>query len=271
LYSTNPKKVPRSPIAHVVEDESTSLRDPNVRQQAGTGGPLSNWTIRMGSCAMREQQRRQDPLRQCTMMVRVLALKTFLKHFARQSGLYVASTSRLGIDVELDLARLSSTAPLKTIFDVGANFGQTACRFAKAFPLAEMICSFEPVPTSFMRLQEAVKSLPQVRTFNCALGDSPGTVQINVAPSAGSNSIKAIKAATGNVAVSIDTLDNVCDSNQIESVDLLKIDVEGFELPVLRGAIRRLSNGNIRYIYAECVFAPNAEMPPPVSSIYTTS
>jgi FkbM family methyltransferase len=187
-------------------------------------------------------------------------MKNALKHLALESGLYIANSCRLGIDVELDLARLSSESPLETIFDVGANFGQTACRFSKAFPSA-VICSFEPVPTSFSRLVEAVKSLPQVRTFNCALGDAAGSVQINIAANAGSCSIRSIKATSDSVDVSIDTLDNICDSNRIDVVDLLKIDVEGFELPVLRGASRRLSTGKVRYIYAECVLAPNAEMP----------
>jgi FkbM family methyltransferase len=188
-------------------------------------------------------------------------VKDYLKRLARESGFYVASIDRFGIDVDLDLARITSADPLKTIFDVGANIGQTARRFARAFPSADTICSFEPVPASFADLQATVKSLPQVRIFNCALGDAAGTVQISLGPNSLCNSLRSIRDATGSLAVSIDTLDNVCDSNQIDSVDLLKIDVEGFELPVLRGADRRLSSGKIRYIYAECVLAPNAEMP----------
>ena len=188
-------------------------------------------------------------------------MKEFFKRLARKSGLYATSTWRLGLDVEIDLGRLSYESPLKTIFDVGANFGQTACRFAKAFPLAETIYSFEPVPASFVRLRETVGSIPRVRIFNCALGDATGTIQMNLAPSAGSNSIRSILTTTGSVPVSIDTVDNFCDSNQVKFIDLLKIDVEGFELGVLRGANRHLSSGKIRYVYAECVFSPNAEMP----------
>jgi FkbM family methyltransferase len=187
-------------------------------------------------------------------------MKNALRRLALESGLYIANSCRLGMDVELDLARLSAESRLQTIFDVGANFGQTACRFSKAFPSAA-ICSFEPVPTSFSRLVEAVKYLPQVRTFNCALGDVVGIVQINIAASPGNCSIRSIKATSHTVDVSIDTVDNICDRNRIDVVDLLTIDVEGFELPVLRGASRRLSAGKVRYIYAECVFAPNAEVP----------
>jgi hypothetical protein len=66
-----------------------------------------------------------------------------LKNTARTLGIYLASIERLGIDLELDLARLTKVDPLMTIFDVGGNFGQTTCRFASAFPDAT-IFTFEP-------------------------------------------------------------------------------------------------------------------------------
>jgi Methyltransferase FkbM domain len=85
---------------------------------------------------------------------------------------------------------------------------------------------------------------------------------MNVTPgSSKSNSLRSIASSTGSVEVTIDTLDSFCDSRGIDLIDLLKNDVEGFELPVLQGAKRHLSSGTIRYIYVECVFAPNTEMP----------
>ena len=63
-----------------------------------------------------------------------LVIKSIMKDGARRLGLYVASADRLGIDLDLDLARLTIDRPVRTIFDVGGNFGQSALRFASAFP-----------------------------------------------------------------------------------------------------------------------------------------
>ncbi|HEY4357628.1 MAG TPA: FkbM family methyltransferase [Acidobacteriaceae bacterium] len=186
-------------------------------------------------------------------------MKELLKRSARQAGLFVANNERLGLDVDLDLARLTGYAPLKTIFDVGANFGQTACRFAQAFPAAS-IYSFEPVQDTFAKMKANVKRLPQVRAFQMALGDQTGTAEIHLAASAGSNSLKAVHGSTASEIIQVKTLDEVADENNVETIDLLKIDVEGFELQVLAGAARRLAQRRIRFIYAECVMDNDPEM-----------
>lgn len=187
-------------------------------------------------------------------------LKSVVKSFAERRGIYVCNPGRLGIDLNMDLNRFSADQPLGTIFDVGGNFGQTANDFASAFPSAQ-IFSFEPVPSSFARLQEAVKSLKQVKAFNIALGDKIGTVKINLTSDAAQNSIKYLEAAEEALEIPVDTIDHIAIENQIENIDLLKIDVEGYELPVLKGATRCLQEGRIRFVYAECVLSPNSEMP----------
>ena len=92
-------------------------------------------------------------------------IKNMMKSGARRLGLHVASSGRLGIDLELDLARLTTVQPVTTIFDVGGNFGQTALRFASAFPAAT-IFSFEPVPTSFERLVQSTRDNERIKAFN---------------------------------------------------------------------------------------------------------
>jgi FkbM family methyltransferase len=187
-------------------------------------------------------------------------IKNMIKSGARRFGLHLGSTGRLGIDLELDLARLTPNQPLSTIFDVGGNFGQTARRFASAFPTAT-IFSFEPVPTSFELLVRSTNGNERIKAFNLAMGDAAGTATIHLTDSAGSNSIIRVDSATGAVDVSVDTVDGFADRHAIGTIDLLKIDVEGYELQVLKGASRRLSEGRIRFIFAECVFSPNSEMP----------
>jgi FkbM family methyltransferase len=186
--------------------------------------------------------------------------KRFLKSIARRLGVNLSSTERLGMDLELDLARLTANFPLRTIFDVGGNFGQTALRFVSAFP-GSTIYSFEPVPTSFERLVKSVKAYPRVKPVNVAIGDVEGKVAMNVTPAAGCNSIKQVLNATESICVNVETIDGFCIKNSILEIDLLKIDVEGYELQVLKGAQRLLDDGKIRFVFAECVFSPNSETP----------
>src|SRR5713226_9418758 len=183
-----------------------------------------------------------------------------MKDGARRLGLYLASADRLGIDLDLDLARLTPNQPVRTIFDVGGNFGQSALRFASAFPMAT-IFSFEPVPTSFERLIRSTKHIERIKPFNLAMGDAAGVVTMHLTDSAGSNSIVRVGSVIGAVDVSIDTIDAFASRQETGMIDLLKIDVEGYELQVLRGATRRLSEGRIRFVFAECVFSPNSELP----------
>jgi FkbM family methyltransferase len=187
-------------------------------------------------------------------------IKDIMKGGARRLGLYFASTGRLGIDVDLDLARLTADRPVRTIFDVGGNFGQTALRFASAFPMAT-IFSFEPVPTSFERLIRSTRHIERIKPFNLAMGDGAATATMHLTDSAGGNSLVRVGSAIGAVDVSIDTIDAFSSRQTAGTIDLLKIDVEGYELQVLRGASRRLSEGRIRFVFAECVFSPNSEMP----------
>jgi FkbM family methyltransferase len=187
-------------------------------------------------------------------------MKDTLKGIARTFGINLCSNDHLGVDIELDLARLTATEPLGTIFDVGGNFGQTALLFAKAFPAAT-IYTFEPVPSSFSRLQKAVCGHNRIKLFNTALGDKAGTITMNLTQSAGSNTILQSSAATGSVTVTINTIDSFVTTNAIEVIDLLKIDVEGYELPVIEGAAQLIKRGGIRYIYAECVLPKDDQSP----------
>jgi hypothetical protein len=59
------------------------------------------------------------------------------------------------------------------------------------------------------------------------------------------------------VAVNVDTVDEYCKRQQVSMIDILKIDVQGTELAVLRGAETNLSSHRIRIIYCEVLFAEN--------------
>ncbi len=187
-------------------------------------------------------------------------LKDLLKRAARKAGWNLCSADRLGVDPELDLARLTAGDPIRTVFDAGGNFGQSALRFAGAFPDATVF-TFEPFPSSFARLQVAAAGHARIRPFNVALGAAPGTATLHVTPSAGNNSLFPTPTAEATVEVSVDTAEAVAAAHAVTVIDLLKMDVEGSELDVLAGAAGLLRAGRIRFVFAECVFAPDPDWP----------
>jgi FkbM family methyltransferase len=179
-----------------------------------------------------------------------------LKLMLRRIGLNVCSADRLGVDVEVDLKRLETEESFKTIFDVGGNFGQSALKFSRAFPHATVL-SFEPVPDSFHQLETRTAKTPNVQAFNFGFGDAPGRFQIQIQPDSQGNSLSSKSSGGSAVEVRLETVDAFAAENDIKPIDLLKIDVEGFELQVLQGASGMLRDGAVRHVFAECVFAPD--------------
>lgn len=171
-----------------------------------------------------------------------------------------------GIDLANDLRRLGIHAKIRTVFDVGANVGQTALRFRKAFPLAK-IHSFEPVTRTFNALQENLASVRGVVTHQLAFGSANEARAILLASSSDLSSFhntgwgrSSLTGATEQVRVA--RIDDFCESVAIENVDLLKVDAEGHDLEVLKGAERMFSAGKIVAALVEVVLCPSENRVP---------
>jgi FkbM family methyltransferase len=137
--------------------------------------------------------------------------------------------------------------PRPVVYDVGANYGYYALKAAAA---GKRVCAFEPVSTTFATLEQSVSRNPgleKVRLFRLALGAQPGTATITRYGSSGNNSIvpRSESAVShigiiGTEEVSVATIDELIAAGMIEPPGLIKIDTEGFELAVLRGAEQTL-------------------------------
>lgn len=161
-----------------------------------------------------------------------------------------------GVRWEDDLAYYLQGRPLRVAIDVGAHHGETARRLVNRFPGASVHC-FEPIPASFRRLEQAVANLGVV-CVPAALGDHAGTVQMGLGRSSFTSGFGATGPAVG---VTVQTLDAYVASTAIDTVGLLKIDVEGHEPSVLRGATQLLEASRIEYILCECEFHRRPEEP----------
>lgn len=140
--------------------------------------------------------------------------------------------------------------------DVGANLGYATCLMARLVGTGGRVWSFEPNPALHARLTGNISAnghMPRVTLSFAAASDHSGTASLIIpewnAQNEGLSHLADVgDAGTEGVEVALVTLDDVIDA---PSIDLLKIDVEGHELSVLRGADRLLSQGRVRDILFE--------------------
>jgi len=157
------------------------------------------------------------------------------------------------------------TTESRHIFDVGANIGQSISRYRDIFPGC-FITSFEPNPTIFSQLEKNWGSEPGITLNRVALSDFTGhapffLTRVSEASSLLRPTKRMIELSTERkydhetVKVPTMTLDRYCRSNNIRNIDVLKLDVQGAELSVLKGAKNLLKAGNVKIIYSEVIFA----------------
>lgn len=161
-----------------------------------------------------------------------------------------------GVRWSEDVAHYLQGRPLSVAFDVGAHRGETTLMLLDAFPGAQ-IHSFEPLPENFAALQQATASTA-AHAINAAVSDSSGVLEIARGEASYQSGVDAVGE---RIEVRSLTVDEYSDAQGIERLGLLKIDTEGHEESVLRGARGRLEAGAIEFVVCECEFAPRPDEP----------
>lgn len=150
--------------------------------------------------------------------------------------------------VDSSLGVLEYLSPGMVVLDVGGNIGQTAMPMALKVGSTGQIYSFEPFPCTYQKFLNNLslnEKICNVRAVNLALGAEADELHMNVKSTlnSGENSIVRAEQAHGEglVSVSVSTIDTFFKSAPLSRVDFIKIDVEGFELDVLKGASQTLN------------------------------
>ncbi|MCX6655518.1 MAG: FkbM family methyltransferase [Candidatus Bathyarchaeota archaeon] len=164
---------------------------------------------------------------------------------------------------------------IKTVIDVGAHDGESALQFHQIFPNAK-IYSFEPLHDCFVKLNAAMKDVPNFKSFNLALGDKEGTLDIHRSEWSQSSSLlkmgdlhkEAYPFSSGEILETVDvsTLDKIAQGLELEENILLKIDVQGYEHKVIMGSRNILNMAKV--IIIETSFHELYEGQPLFSEIF---
>ena len=190
-----------------------------------------------------------------------------------------------------------AVAEPRFIVDVGANIGQTPETFLGWWPSAHCL-SLEPLPDAFVELQGIVsKYSGRAEAINCGVGSKTGKLSLNGSKTQSANSsfrnfnkdAETVLAHRGlrstpsflelgaednyEVEVSVETLNDVLTLSENKSatwfrengVDILKIDTQGWELEVLRGATEVLKRTKV--VLTEWLFDDMYGKPPPIHEL----
>ena len=182
---------------------------------------------------------------------------TFLLHLSLR-GLGILNYSNFRISGEKFLFDfLQRNFSLETVFDVGANDGQYAMLYKTS---GANIYSFEPNPKSFSNLKKKFSQISNVNTFNFGFSDVEGDFKIydrkNNEGSQHASIYKSViteihKSDVIEVDIVLKKLDTFVSHESIDKISLLKIDTEGNELSVLKGACETLGKSLIDIIHIE--------------------
>lgn len=153
-------------------------------------------------------------------------------------------------------------SPGMVVFDVGANLGDFTLLFSRFAGDSGKIYSFEPAPFTYEKLLTIVRNrnLKNVTLNQLAISNIEGSISFNIYDedhSTWNTSANRPLEKYGininppeKINVSATTIDKYCEITKIDSIDLLKIDVEGAELNVLEGARNMFKSKKIKC----CVF-----------------
>ena len=170
-----------------------------------------------------------------------------------------------GFDLGRDLAIVMGDRTAPVCIDVGANVGDFA-ELLRSSLRTPVVHAFEPAPEPFASLQARFGTLADVKLVNAGLGSEAGQINFNIFDNQTLNSFLPMLASgqgtlggpklVRSIPVPVYRLDDYAVSAGLTRIDLLKIDTQGYEMQILKGADGLLAAGRVRTVLLELNFVP---------------
>lgn len=143
---------------------------------------------------------------------------------------------------------------VNTFIDVGANVGDWAELVLKNSPHIKSALLFEPADSAFTELYDRFQNTANIKIIKQPVSDQPGEMSFFEEPDAGKTS-SLVKGYSNASALEkkfmATTIDDEAKKHELQIINLLKIDAEGYDFYVLRGSTALLSDQRIEVIQFE--------------------
>jgi len=153
------------------------------------------------------------------------------------------------------------------VIDIGANVGMFTVKAAKAVGEKGLVIAVEPHPENITLLYRNIErlKLQNVKVIRKALGSGKRKAKLFLATPGTSSLVE--REEKPFLWVEVDTLDNLLSELRIRKVDLIKIDTEGSEVEILKGAQKTLNSKKVKLVIAAYHDLPNGK--PELNEIMT--
>lgn len=200
-----------------------------------------------------------------------MSFKKYIKKTFNRFGFDIQRYNEEIKNLNFDEILIQKIQNCSIIIDVGANNGQSIKKFSNLYPNSQ-IHSFEPILSEFDVLRKKYGNSENIYLNNLALGEQNCSRKFNITEKTENSSFNNINKDTKwlkkrskeynvdqnkfvkNVEnVKVITLDEYCLKNNINIIDILKIDTQGYEDKVLEGCINMIKKGNIKAVITEII------------------
>ena len=155
-----------------------------------------------------------------------------------------------GYETKVGPALNSAVKDEDIAWDIGANLGLYTKALSELVGKNGFVRAFEPHPKTFNNLKKILKNV-NTKIHNIGFGDSKEKVRFSDLEDHTINSIVDTSYTGTYLEIEITTIDKVIVEKNWEAPNIIKIDVEGFELDIMKGMSSTLYNKNLRFILIE--------------------